>query len=96
MTSRRRWKSKPPGRKDSENMPMRKKGHMTFDRANSCDQTIHPNANLLRGLSPGGAVAEKHPSGRLRMDLFGRQPFVFAVIPFHQIAIDFSALAEAG
>ena len=70
MTSRRGWKSEPPGRKDSENMAMRKKGDMPFHRADSCNHPIDPGANLLRTFSARAAVVEKHPLGRLCMDLF--------------------------
>ena len=70
MTSRRGWKSKPPGRKDSENMAVRKKGDMPFHRADSGNHPIDPGANLLRAFPARAAVTEKHPPGRLRMDLF--------------------------
>ena len=67
---------------------------MPLGSAGSRDDTIDPSAHLLGSFSARAAVAEKHPSGRSCVDLFGRKPFVFAVIPLHQIAIDFSALAE--
>ena len=51
-------------------MSVREKGDMPFHRADSCDQPIDPRANLLRAFPTWTAVAEKHPSGRLRMDLF--------------------------
>ena len=70
VTSRRGWKSEPPGRKDSENMAVGKKGDMSFHRADSCNHPIDPGANLLRAFPARAAVIEKHPLGRLRMDLF--------------------------
>ena len=55
---------------------------------------IRPGADLLRALPAGATVSEQQPPWRFFMDLFRRQPFVFAVIPLHQITIDFGALAE--
>ncbi len=66
MTCRRGWKSKPPIRKDSENMVVRKKGDMPFHRADSGNHPIDPCANLLRAFPAGTAVAEKHPPRRLQ------------------------------
>jgi hypothetical protein len=96
VTSCGGWKSKPARRKDSENMAVREKGDMPFLRAHSCDHSIGPSTNLLRAFTAGTAVVEKHPPGPSRTDLVRGETLVFPVVPFHQIAVDFSALAESG
>ena len=77
-------------------MAVRKKGGMPFHRADPCDHTIDPGANLIGAFATRAAVAEKDPPGRLRPDLFRGQTFVFAVVPFHQIMMDLSVLADTG
>jgi hypothetical protein len=96
VTASRRGEPKPTGGKNSEHMTVREERDVPLGSAASRDDTINPSAHLLGSFSARAAIAEKHPSGRPRVDLFGREPFVFAVIPLHQIAIDFSALAESG
>ena len=93
MTPRPGRKSKPPGRKNPENMAVSEKGDMAFQRADSCDHTVDPSANLIRTLPAGAAVAEDHPTGRFCVDLFRGEAFIFSIIPFHQVTIDFSAMA---
>lgn len=96
VTSRRGRKSKPPSGKDSENMTVREKGDISLHRADSRDQPIGPRADLSGAFPSWTAVGEDHPSGRLRIDLFRSQAFVFAIVPFHQITIDFCVRAETG
>ena len=96
MTSRHRGKSKPPSRKDSENMTVREKGDMPYRCADSCNQPIGPRA-ACAGLSPPGQPSVKiiHP-GACAWISSGVKPLVFAIVPFHQIAVDFCVRAETG
>jgi len=96
VRSRRGRQSEPPGREYSKNMTVREKCNMPLHRADTRDHTINPDANLLGTFSARATIVKNHPPGSLRMDLSRCYAFVFAVIPFHQITVDFSALAEAG
>ena len=96
VTSRRSRKSKPPSGKDSKNMTVRKKGDVPYRCTDSCNYPIRPRSCLFGGFATRAAVAEKHPPGRMRIDLFRSQAFVFAIVPFHQITIDFCVRAETG
>jgi hypothetical protein len=75
---------------------VREKRDVPFDGARPRDHAIHPRYCLFGGFATRAAVAEKHPPGRLRIDLFRSQSFVFAIVPFHQITIDFCVRAETG
>jgi hypothetical protein len=77
-------------------MPMREERYMSFYCAHSWNYPIDPSAHLLRAFPTRTPVPEKQPTGRLRANLLRGQSFVFAVVPFHEIAIDFSALAQTG
>jgi hypothetical protein len=52
-------------------MSMREESDMADDRTDSCNHPIDPGTNLIQAFPTRAAVAEKHPSGRFRMDLFG-------------------------
>src|SRR5262249_30445240 len=90
------WKVNPPCGQHSEDVAVRKEGDVTVLSAHSADDPIGPGADLLWTLSTRAAVGEEHPTRSLLLDLLGRQAFIFTVVPFHQVAVDFSAVAEAG
>src|SRR3974390_3132142 len=62
--------------------------------ARTRDYPIDPCANLLGGFATRAAVSEDQPTRRDLMDLLGRQSFVCAVVPFHQIRVDDHILTE--
>ena len=97
VTPRRGGKAEPSGREHPEDVAVRKQRDVLPSRRATRAITRSTRAPTCSGALPAGAaVAEQHPSGRLRMDLLRGQPFVLAIVPLHQITIDFSALAEAG
>jgi hypothetical protein len=86
-----RWKSKPPGGEHPANVALRKQSDMSFQRPDPCDHPIDSGTNLLRAFPHLGSRRGRASSRGSRMELIGGQPFVFAIVPFHQIWIDFRA-----
>jgi hypothetical protein len=51
---------------------------------------------LVRRLAARASIPEDEPAWRLSVDLLGRQPFVFPVIPLDEVGLDDRARGEAG
>src|SRR5208283_287681 len=94
MLSGARWKPDPPRHEDAEDVSVRKQSDIPVNSADPGDDSIHPGADLLRRFTARATVAENQPVGRLLVDLLGREPLVFAVVPFGELGIDDGCVAE--
>ena len=84
MLSGARREPDPPCHEDAEYVSVRKQSDIAVNSADPGDDPIHPRTHLLWHFAARATVAENQPVGRLLVDLFGRQPLVFAVVPFGQ------------
>src|SRR5271165_3281181 len=87
-------KPDPPRDEDAEHVSMRKQSDIAANNADPGDDSIYPCAHLLWHFAAWAAVAEYQPFWCALVDLFGRQPLVFAVVPLDQIGVDDSRVAE--
>ena len=61
--------------------------HIALYSANLGNYTVNTDRNLVRTFPTGAAVGENQPPVPYFLDLFGSQSLIFAVVPFHEIAI---------
>src|SRR5947208_2545114 len=59
----------PPRGEYSQEMPARKKQHMTPDRAHTFDRAVGPPANLVGRFPSGAAIAKQLPIRALLLDV---------------------------
>src|SRR5262245_36681878 len=76
-------------------MAMCKQGDVSLCGAGSSDNPIGPRADLFWRLSAWAAIVKNHPVRSFRMNLLWRKPFVFPIVPLHQIALDMRTFAES-
>src|SRR4029453_7127905 len=50
--------------------------------------------NLFRRLSPRASIPKDQPARRQLLDLLGRQPLVFPIIPLDEVGVDDGLLAQ--
>jgi len=77
-------------------MAMRKDCDVGLQLSNSCDYSIGSEPNLFGGFPARTGMSPDRPSRNLLLDLFRRDSFVIAVIPFHQVGTEFDPSAQAG
>src|SRR2546426_7175961 len=79
----------------SQEMPARKKQHVTLNRAHAFHRAVCPRANLVRRFSSGAAIAKQLPIRALPVDVSGKATLILAIVPFEQVPIDFSHSSKA-
>jgi hypothetical protein len=90
------FQPKPTGGQDPEKVSARKNQNIPLDRAHALDHTIGSCTNLARRFPSWTAIAEDLPAGALAVDLRRPETLVLAIVPFHQIVVDFGLGAKAG
>src|SRR5215510_12040248 len=90
------FEPKPASAENPQKMAAGKKQNVPVDGAQAAHYPVGPRAYLIRRFSAGTTVAEQLPTGPLRKDLGRETTFIFTVVPFEQVAIDFCSGAEAG
>jgi hypothetical protein len=73
-----------------------KKQDIAAGSAKATHHSVRPRANLIRRFPSRAAVTKKLPARALGKNLGRTAAFIITVIPFEQVAIDFSPSAEAG
>ena len=92
----RRLEPDPAGGQHPDEMTARKKQHVVLHRAHAAHHAVRARRHLRRRFAAGAAVPEQQPARTLRQDLRGAAPFIFPVVPLHQVGVDFRTIAEAG
>src|SRR4029453_13744575 len=90
------FEPEPASAEHAQKMAAGKKQHVPVNRAQAAHYPVGPRTDLIGGFSSGATVAEQLPTGTLGKDLGRATAFIFAVVPFKQVAIDFIRSAEAG
>src|SRR5262245_30596565 len=96
ISAARRFEPEPASAEHAQKMATGKNQNVPMDGAQAAYHPVGPRAYLIRGFSAGTTVAEQLPTGTLRKDLGRATTFIFTVVPFEQVAIDFCSGAEAG
>ena len=95
MRTRLRRQPEPPGGEDPEHMSVCKQNRFVR-AADFGNHAIDACADVFRAFPAGATVGEDHPAGVPLVDLARRKAFVFAIVPFREVAVDHGALREAG
>ena len=66
-------------------MPVSEQRDVAISRANFGNHAINAGRSLLRRFAPGTAIVKNRPTRSCELNLFGREPLVFAVVPFPQV-----------
>src|SRR5262249_1772848 len=96
ISAARRFEPEPASAEHAQKMAAGKNQNVPVDGAQAAHHPVGPRAYLIRRFSAGTTVAEQLPTGTLRKDLSRATTFIFTVVPFEQVAIDFCSGAEAG
>src|SRR3954454_12022065 len=75
-------------------MAVREQRYVAVCGVGPCDHAIDAGADLFRRFAARTPVAEDQPARPRLMDLRGRDAFVLAVIPLHQVGLDDGVIAE--
>src|SRR5262245_45446132 len=85
-----RWvKPKPPGGESAQEVAAGENQHISIDCAHAREHAIRPCPYVRRRFTTWAAIAKQLPIGTLLEDIDGAATFICAVVPFHQIAINF-------
>src|SRR5262249_32460132 len=95
VPARPRLEPEPARSEYAEEVPAREQQHVAIDGADSAYHTVGPRSDLVRRLPSRAAVAEQLPVRALGVDLRAGTTFIGAVVPFHEVGIDFRHRAEA-
>jgi hypothetical protein len=83
-------------RRVPQEMPGGKKEHVSFDRSDTCYNSVCAHSDVVRRFSTGTAVSKERPSRTLFVNVNCQATFILAIIPLKQITIDFSHRSKAG
>src|SRR5262245_39293462 len=95
ISAARRFEPEPASAEHAQKMATGKNQNVPVDGAQAAYHPVGPRAYLIRRFSAGTTVAEELPTGTLRKDLSRATTFIFTVVPFVQITIDFRHGSEA-
>src|SRR5215475_4415396 len=70
------------------------KQNVSVNSAQAAHHPVGPRAYLIRRFSTGTTVAEQLPTGTFRKDIGSATAFIFTVVPFVQVTIDFRHSSE--
>src|SRR6476659_8337068 len=73
----------------------RKEQDVSLHFPDATHHTVRPRGDLLRRFASWAAVAEQLPVWTFRVNLRRPETFIFAIVPFDQVVIDFGCLPEA-
>lgn len=85
----------PPSREHSKDVAVGKERRL-IHASHLRDHAIDAGADLLGRLSAGATIGEDHPARSALVDLPRREPFIVAVVPLHEVAVDFGVRAKTG
>src|SRR5262249_50872988 len=94
VSTERDIKPEPTSGQYSQEMPARKKQHVTFDRAHALHHAICSCANLVWRFPSGAAIAKQLPIRALLLDAGGQATLILAIVPFEQVPLDFRHRAK--
>src|SRR6185436_15076703 len=89
------WEADPACRDHAEQVAVSEERHTSLHATDAVDQSIDAGSDLLRRFPTRTPVVEHHPVRCGAPDLLGGEPFVLAVIPLHEVRVDFHASAES-
>src|SRR5262245_43128850 len=90
------FEPKPASAEHAQKMAAGKNQNVSVHSAQAAHHPVGPRANLIRRLSSRATVAKYLPTGTLGKDLGRATAFIFTVVPFEQVTIDFRHGSETG
>src|SRR5262244_4095655 len=90
------FEPKPASAEHAQKMAAGKNQNVSVHSAQAAHHPVGPRANLIRRLSSRATVAKYLPTGTLGKDLSRATAFIFTVVPFEQVTIDFRHGSETG
>jgi hypothetical protein len=91
-----RWKFEPTSYKNPKHVAMGKDQRIITELLQAPDDPVTSIRNLLGTLPTGALMCKNSPLGILLTDLFGRNPFMVAIMPFGEIFRHLDLLTETG
>src|SRR5262245_25388374 len=95
MLAASRGQSDPTRYEHAQHMSMREQNDVAVDRARAGYHPVHPRPDLLWRLAARASIRENQPARGDLVDLLRRQSLVLAIVPFDQVGVDDSLIAEA-
>src|SRR5262245_57363530 len=92
----RSFESKPPSGENSQEVPTGKNEHVVVDRPQALDDAVGSHAHIGRRFTSRASIMEQLPIRTLLMNVRRAATFVVAIVPFHQVPVDFDPIAKAG